>query len=51
MVTHAIPELEDGSNFDFLLLHMIGMDSAGHTYGSKHPEVTRKLKETESFIE
>lgn len=45
-----IPELENGSDFDFMLLHMIGMDCAGHVYGSKHPEVTRKLKDTEMFI-
>ena len=46
-----ISELQKGSEFDFMLVHMIGVDSAGHTFGSKHPEVERKLGETEKFIE
>ena len=29
---------------------MIGADSAGHSHGSKHSEVTRKLLDTENFI-
>ena len=46
-----LPELDEGSDFDFMLLHVIGMDCAGHTYGSTHPEITRKLLDTEKFIE
>ena len=33
-----------------MLLHTIGVDSAGHTFGSTHPEIQRKLLETEDFI-
>ena len=43
-------ELENGSDFDFMLIHMIGVDCAGHTFGSKHPEIERKLRENEARI-
>jgi len=33
-----------------MLAHMIGLDCAGHTFGSRHPEIERKLLETEAFI-
>lgn len=48
--SHVISELKRGSEFDFMLVHMIGVDSAGHTFGSKHPSIERKLLETEKFI-
>jgi len=48
--SHVLSELERGSDFDFMLVHMIGVDSAGHTFGSKHPAIERKLLETEKFI-
>ena len=41
--SHVISELQKGSEFDFMLVHMIGVDSAGHTFGSKHPQIERKL--------
>lgn len=47
---HLIPELENGSDFDFMILHMIGMDCVGHSQGSRSPEITRKLLETEKVI-
>ena len=47
---HVLSELENGSDFDFMLVHMIGVDSAGHTFGSKHPQIERKLGLTEDFI-
>ena len=34
-----------------MLIHMIGLDCAAHTFGSRSPEIERKLLETESFIE
>lgn len=48
--SHVLAELDKGSDFDFMLVHMIGLDSAGHTFGSKHPEITRKLLDTEKFV-
>ena len=46
----VLKELRDGSNFDFMIAHMIGLDCAGHTFGSRHSEIQRKLKETEAFV-
>ena len=49
-MSYVTDEMEKGSDFDLLLLHMLGMDAAGHTHGSKHPEIQRKLLDTEKFI-
>ena len=43
-------ELDNGSDFDLLLGHIIGVDSAGHTYSSVHSEIERKLRDTEQII-
>ena len=32
-------ELDNGSNFDIMVAHLIGLDHSGHTYGPKHPEL------------
>ena len=34
-----------------MVLHLIGVDSAGHTFHSLHSEIERKLKDTEQIIE
>ena len=34
-----------------MVLHLIGVDSAGHTFHSLHGEIERKLKDTEKIIE
>ena len=47
---NAMKEIDNGSDFDFLLLHFIGVDSSGHSYSSYHPELTRKLLDTERDI-
>ena len=44
-------ELAEGSNFNFLIAHLIGMDHAGHSYDTRHPELQRKMHEVESTIE
>ena len=41
---------ESGGDFDFLIMHTTGVDCAGHTHGSRHPDIQRKLLETEQFI-
>ena len=46
----VLRELDEGSDFDIMVLHMIGVDNAGHTFGSFHPEITRKLKDIEGFL-
>lgn len=33
-------------DWDLLVAHYLGVDHAGHRYGPNHPEMTRKLDET-----
>lgn len=49
--TQVIKDLKSKERFDFMLIHMIGLDCAAHTYGSRSPEIERKLLETERFIQ
>ena len=44
-------ELDDGSDFSLMLIHLIGLDSAGHTFSSLHNEIERKILDTEKIIE
>ena len=46
----VMQELENGSDFDFLLFHISGVDFSGHSYSSYHSELTRKLIESERDI-
>ena len=46
----VVDELKAGSHFDMMVLHMVGVDHAGHTYEANHPELERKLLETEEFV-
>lgn len=47
----VLADLKAKEKFDFMLVHMIGVDCAGHTYGSRSPQIERKLLDTETFIE
>jgi len=47
---HIYKELDSGSNFSLMLAHIIGVDSAGHTYNSQHPEVERKIIDSEDIL-
>ncbi|BHF57221.1 hypothetical protein SprV_0100016200 [Sparganum proliferum] len=38
------------SKCDILIGHMLGVDHCGHTYGRKHPEMDRKLRELDDFL-
>lgn len=42
---------EGERNFDLLVCHVIGIDHAGHTFYSSHPELERKIIETQTIIE
>lgn len=44
-------ELDNGSDFQFLIAHLIGMDHAGHSYDGRHPELTRKMHDIEKIVE
>lgn len=39
------------NDWDLLVAHYLGVDHAGHRYGPNHPEMTRKLNETNSRLE
>ena len=50
-VAQAVDEaLAAGSDFDIMLAHIIGVDSAGHTYDSQSSEIERKLRDSEDII-
>ncbi|XP_014212963.1 GPI ethanolamine phosphate transferase 3-like [Copidosoma floridanum] len=40
----------DNKDWTLLIGHMLGIDHCGHTYGMNHPEMLRKLNETNIFI-
>jgi GPI ethanolamine phosphate transferase 3 subunit O len=47
---YLLKELREGSNFDFMLGHIIGIDSAGHSFFAEHPEIERKLMDAQHII-
>lgn len=38
-------------DWNILVAHYLGVDHAGHRYGPNHPEMTRKLNETNNRLE
>ncbi|KAL7063501.1 hypothetical protein AAHC03_02024 [Spirometra sp. Aus1] len=40
----------NASQCDILIGHMLGVDHCGHTYGRKHPEMDRKLRELDDLL-
>jgi phosphatidylinositol glycan class O len=47
---HIFPLMERKSEWDLLIGHCLGVDHAGHRYGPNHPEMTKKLRQMDSFI-
>lgn len=46
-----ISVLKEGSeSWKLLVLHFLGVDHVGHTYGPDHPEMERKLRQMNSLI-
>ena len=43
-------ELDAGSDFTIMMGHIIGLDCAGHTHMSQHPEIERKILDSERII-
>lgn len=37
-------------HFDLLVAHLLGIDHAGHTFNVQHPELLRKVKETNEIL-
>lgn len=42
--------LQTDNDFKLCLVHVIGVDSAGHTYSSQNPNIERKLKDTDALL-
>lgn len=42
---------DDQTDFKLMIVHAIGVDSAGHTYGSQNEHIERKLLDTELMLE
>lgn len=49
--THDIMLQElKGGNFTLFISHIIGVDHAGHSFGPKHPELERKVKDSDKIL-
>lgn len=48
--SHLVPELQK-PDWDVVLAHVLGVDHCGHRYGSRHPEMARKLRETNEMLQ
>eukprot|EP01064_Diplonema_japonicum_P030720 TRINITY_DN5295_c0_g1_i1.p1 TRINITY_DN5295_c0_g1~~TRINITY_DN5295_c0_g1_i1.p1 ORF type:complete len:737 (+),score=127.07 TRINITY_DN5295_c0_g1_i1:921-3131(+) len=46
-IGRALPEVLDD---DFTVIHFLGIDHAGHRYGPRHPEMERKIRETDEKL-
>uniref|UniRef100_A0A0A9XMR5 GPI ethanolamine phosphate transferase 3 n=2 Tax=Lygus hesperus TaxID=30085 RepID=A0A0A9XMR5_LYGHE len=47
--SHLVDELQK-SDWDVILAHVLGVDHCGHRYGARHPEMARKLSETNDML-
>jgi len=47
---HLLPLLDQPQDWDIVIAHGLGVDHAGHRFGADHPEMTRKLKETDQLM-
>lgn len=45
-----LEKLKHENDFKICLAHIIGVDSAGHTYNSQNPNIERKLKDSDRLI-
>lgn len=41
----------NNTDWSLLIGHLLGVDHCGHHYGPNHPEMTRKLSETNDLIQ
>ncbi|GAA6013246.1 hypothetical protein JCM11491_006328 [Sporobolomyces phaffii] len=47
---HLLPLLDQPQDWDVVIAHGLGVDHAGHRFGADHPEMTRKLEETDQLL-
>ncbi|KAL2019508.1 hypothetical protein VTK56DRAFT_9542 [Thermocarpiscus australiensis] len=50
VIEHIFPLMSRKDGWDLLIGHCLGVDHAGHRYGPDHPEMTKKLRQMDSFI-
>ncbi|KAK3357635.1 GPI ethanolamine phosphate transferase 3-like protein [Lasiosphaeria hispida] len=50
VVEHIFPLMGRTSEWDLLIGHCLGVDHAGHRYGPDHPEMTKKLRQMDTFV-
>ncbi|KAG5451022.1 GPI ethanolamine phosphate transferase 3 [Clonorchis sinensis] len=50
VVSYVSSALNNSSDWDVLIGHMLGVDHCGHTYGPAHAEMRRKLREVDQFV-
>jgi len=50
VISHLFPELKK-NDWDVLVAHFLGVDHAGHRYGPRHSEMTRKLIEMDDMLD
>ncbi|GAA6058681.1 hypothetical protein JCM10212_003369 [Sporobolomyces blumeae] len=47
---HLLPLLDSPKDWHIVVAHGLGVDHAGHRFGAEHPEMTRKLEETDALL-
>jgi phosphatidylinositol glycan class O len=47
---HIFPLMSKTSEWDVLIGHCLGVDHAGHRYGPDHAEMTKKLRQMDTFV-
>ncbi|KAK0722981.1 GPI ethanolamine phosphate transferase 3-like protein [Lasiosphaeria miniovina] len=50
VIEHIFPLMSGKGDWDVLIGHCLGVDHAGHRYGPEHVEMTKKLRQMDTFI-
>lgn len=50
VIEHIFPLMSRKGEWDLLIGHCLGVDHAGHRYGPNHDEMTKKLRQMDTFI-
>jgi phosphatidylinositol glycan class O len=51
VLEHIFPLMKRSEEWDVLIGHFLGVDHAGHRYGPEHPEMTKKLRQMDAFVQ
>ncbi|KAK5664091.1 hypothetical protein OQA88_306 [Cercophora sp. LCS_1] len=50
VMEHIFPLMNKKTEWDLLIGHCLGVDHAGHRYGPDHAEMTKKLRQMDTFV-